>query len=68
MRLVVDAQLDPYEPPHERKRGLEKVARKIEYIQTRRRLAAQSHRKRRLRRLRELGIRISRLRRCFNVF
>ncbi len=65
VKLVVEAQLDPAMSASKRERMLMKTARKIEYIQTRRRTASRSHRKRRLRQLRELGIPISHLRRCF---
>jgi hypothetical protein len=54
--------------PRERARRLTKVLEKIEHWQVRNQRAARCHRKRRLRRLHELGIRLSKLRKCFNVF
>lgn len=66
--MVVEVQLDPDMSRREQARQLRKVAGKIEYIQDCRQRAARSHRKNRLRKLRRLGIRISNLRRCFDVF
>jgi hypothetical protein len=54
--------------PRERTRRLRKVLAKIEHWQLSNRKAARCHRNRRLRRLHELGIYVSRLRNCFNVF
>ena len=61
-------QLDPEMGPRERTRRLHKVLAKIEHWQVSNRRAARCHRKRRLRRLHKLGIYVSRLRKCFDVF
>ena len=68
VRMVVEAQLDPEMPAREQMRQLRKVAVKIEYMQDNRKRAARSHRKKRMRKLRKMGIRISQLRKCFDVF
>jgi hypothetical protein len=52
----------------ERTRRLEKALAQIEYWQESNRRAALGHRKRRRRELRRLGIKLSQLRKCFNVF
>jgi hypothetical protein len=54
--------------PRERKRRLESIAAKIEYWQRQADKAIRSHHKRRCRQLRERGIFISKLTKCFNVF
>ena len=61
-------QLDPEMGPRERTRRLRKVLAKIEHWQRSNHRAARCHRKRRLRRLHALGIRLSQLTKCFNVF
>lgn len=68
MRAVVEAQLDPQMSARERTRRLEKALAQIEYWQASNRRAALGHRKRRRRELRRLGIKLSQLRKCFNVF
>ena len=62
------AQLDPEMSARERTRRLDKALAQIEYWQESNRRAALGHRKRRRRGLRRLGIRLSQLRKCFNVF
>jgi hypothetical protein len=47
---------------------LAKALRKIEYWHASNEAAARCHRKRRLRQLHELGIKLTNLRKCFNVF
>ena len=68
MRAVVEVQLDPQMSARERTRRLEKELAKIEYWQESNRRAARSHWKGRCRELRRLGIKLSKLRKCFNVF
>ena len=68
MREAVEVQLDPDLGPRERTRRLEKVLRRIEHWQDSNARAARSHRKQRLRELHEVGIRVSKLRKCFHVF
>ncbi len=64
MRRAVEAQLDPDRPPEERTRNLEKVAGKIEYWQDGRARAERSHTKTTTRKLKALGLDLSRLRKC----
>ena len=64
MRCAVDAQVDPTDTPETRRRRLERAAGKIDYWQTKRERSARSHRKRRLKEFRRLGIRLSEARRC----
>jgi len=68
VRAVVEVQLDPQMSARERTRRLEKELAKIEYWQESNRRAARSHWKGRCRELRRLGIKLSKLRKCFNVF
>jgi hypothetical protein len=68
VRAVVEAQLDPQMSARERTRRVEKALAKIEYWQESNQRAARSHWKERCRELRRLGIKLSRLRKCFNVF
>jgi hypothetical protein len=68
VRAVVEAQLDPQMSARERTRRLEKALAKIEYWQESNERAARSHWKGRCRELRRLGIKLSKLRKCFNVF
>ena len=68
VRMVVEVQLDGNMSRREVRRQLGEVARIIEYHQRQRERAARSHRKRRLRLLRSLGIFITKLRKCFDVF
>ncbi len=68
MRAVVEAQLDPQMNTRERTRRLEKAIAQIEYWQESNRRAALGHRKRRRRELRLRGIKVSRLRKCIDVF
>ena len=68
MRSVVEAQLDPQMSARECTRRLKKALAKIEFWQESNQRAARSHWKGRCRELRRLGIKLSRLRKCFNVF
>jgi len=68
VRSVVEVQLDPEMSPRERMRLLRKALAEVEYWQESNRRADLSHGKRRRRELRRLGIKLSRLRECFNVF
>ena len=68
MRSVVEAQLDPAMSPRERTRRLMKALDEIEYWHESNERAALSHWKARCRELRRLGIKLSRLKKCFNVF
>jgi len=68
VRLAVEVQLDEAITERERTRRLEKAWHIIQYRQERNELAERSHRRRRLRQLRDRGILISRLRKCFHVF
>jgi len=52
----------------ERARRLKKAIEKIEYWHVSNQRAAHGHRKRRLRQLHQLGIQLSTLRKCINVF
>ena len=61
-------QLDPRMPKQERLRQLEKVAWKIEYDQRATAKAVRSHTKTRYRKLRAMGIYVSRIRKCYHVF
>jgi len=68
VREAIEVQLDPAMGPRERARRLAKVLRRIEHWQASNARAARSHRKQRLRQLHERGIRLSKLRKCYNVF
>lgn len=68
MRSVVELQLDRHMGPREQTRRLEKELAKIEYWHESNQRAARSHWKGRCRELRRLGIKLSQLRKCFNVF
>ena len=68
VRATVEVQLDPHMPRKERLRRLCEVATKIEYWQRQAEKAARCHIKRRQRKLRSMGIRISKARKCYNVF
>jgi hypothetical protein len=68
VRTVVEAQLDPQMSARERTRRLEKALAKIEFWQDSNQRAARSHWKGRCRELRRLGIKLSKLRKCFDVF
>ena len=61
-------QLDPHMPKQERLRRLEKVAQKIEYDQRAAEKAVRSHTKTRYRKLRAMGIYVSKIRKCYHVF
>lgn len=61
-------QLDPHMPKRERLRRLEKVARKIEYGQRAAEKAVRSHTKTRYRKLRAMGIYVSKIPKCYHVF
>jgi len=61
-------QLDPHMPKRERLRRLEKVAQKIEYDQHAAEKAVRSHTKTRYRKLRAMGIYVSKTRKCYHVF
>lgn len=68
MRAIVEVQLDPKMGARERTRLLKKALAAIEYWQESNQRADRGHRKRRRRELRRSGIRLSQLRKCFNVF
>ena len=68
MRSVVEAQLDPQMSARERTRRLVKALGEIEYWHESNERAARSHWKGRCRELRRMGIRLSQLKKCFNVF
>ena len=68
MRSVVEVQLDPQMSARERTRRLEKALAKVEFWHESNQRAARSHWKGRCRELRRLGIKLSTLRKCFNVF
>jgi hypothetical protein len=68
VRSAVEVQLDPHVSSREQTRCLEKALAKIEYWQESNQRAARSHWKGRCRELRRLGIKLSQLRKCFNVF
>ncbi len=68
MRAVVEVQLDPEMNARERTRRLRKVLAAVEYWQESNQRAERSHCKRRRRELRLRGIKLSQLRKCFNVF
>ena len=61
-----EVQLDPEMGPRERTRRLRKVLRRIAYWQASNHPVACSHRKKRLQRLRRLGIVLPELRKCFD--
>lgn len=67
MRAVIEIQLDPEMGARERTRRLAKALRKIEYWHASNEAAARCHRKHRLRQLHRLGIKLTNLRKCFNV-
>jgi hypothetical protein len=64
---VLSAQLDPSISPAERSRRLVTIAEKIEYWQHAAAKAARCHRRARLKRLRAMGIRVSRLKKCYTI-
>ena len=64
----MEVQLDSEMGAHERTRLLEKTLAGIEYWQESNQRADRGHCKRRLRELRRLGIKLSQLRKCFDVF
>ena len=68
MRTVDEVQLDPQMSARERTRRLEKALAQIEFWHESNQRAARSHWKRWCRELRQLGIKLSKLRKCFNVF
>ena len=68
MRSVVEVQLDPQMSARERTRRLKKAIAKIEFWHESNERAARSHWKGRRRKLRRLGIHLSKLRKCFNLF
>ena len=68
MRTVVEVQLDPQMSARERTRRLEKALAQIEFWHESNPRAARSHWKGRCRELRRLGIKLSKLRKCFDVF
>ena len=68
MRSVVEAQLDPQMSARERTRCLKKALAKVEFWQESNQRAARSHWKGRCRELRRLGIKLSKLSKCFDVF
>jgi hypothetical protein len=68
VRAIVEVQLDPQMSARERTRRLQKELAKIEYWHESNERAARSHWKRRCRELKRLGIKLPKLRKCFNVF
>jgi len=68
VRQIVGVLLDPELTPAGRWRKLQALLRRITYQQQQAEKARRSHRKARCRKLRELGIWISKLRKCFNLF
>ena len=68
VRRVVEAQLDPTICRCERNRRLEKLVRILVYTHQSRCRASRSHARRRSREYESLGIDISRLRKCFQLF
>jgi len=68
VRAIVEFQLDPEMGARERTRLLKKAIAAIEYWQESNQRADRGHCKRRRRELKRLGIRLSKLRKCFNVF
>ena len=68
MRSVVEAQLDPQMSARERTRRLKKALAQVEFWQESNQRAARSHWKGRCRELRRLGIKLSKLTKCFDVF
>jgi hypothetical protein len=65
---VIEVQLEPDISPREQLRRLTKVRAKIEYWQHTAEKAARSHKKKRYQKLRSLGIKVSRLPKCYAVF
>jgi hypothetical protein len=68
VRLVVEAQLDPGLSKRERVRRLTRLVYQIEYWQRKAEKAARAHAKEGRRRLRKLGIRLSKIQKCFSSF
>jgi len=68
VREIVEAQLEPGMSARERTRRLQKALARIEYWQESNQRAEHGHCKRRRHELRLRGIRLSQLRKCFNVF
>ena len=68
VRAATDAKLGVGMAPSERGRKLRLVAGKIEYWQHTAAKAERAHRKRSLRELRRIGVCISKLKKCHNVF
>lgn len=62
--MAIECQLDPTLSRRERNKRIEKVRKKILYWQRRNQEAKRSHRKRRLRQLREAGIDLRKTKRC----
>ena len=67
MRVIAEAQLDSADTPRQRRRRVAKALRKVRYWQACRKKAQRSHRKRALRRLRQRGFLISKIRKCTMV-
>jgi hypothetical protein len=65
--VITEAQLDRSDTRQQRQRRVAKALRKVRYWQAGRKKAERSHRKRALRRLRQRGILISRIRKCTMV-
>jgi hypothetical protein len=61
-------QLDPRMPRSELLRRLRLAADKIEYWQRENQKASRAHIKRRYRKLRTMGIFVSKIRKCYNAF
>jgi hypothetical protein len=66
VRAAVELQLDPHVSRRERLRRLDELARKIDYWQRHAEQAVRVHTKRRYRRLRALGIYVSKLPKCYH--
>ena len=68
MRIATEAQLDFSATAGQRSARLERVASKIEYWQQSNAKSVRAHHRRRCKELRKLGIYISKLKKCYDVF
>jgi hypothetical protein len=66
--MATDAQLDPTRSPAAHRKHLKRIAKTIDYWQYRAERATHAHRKRRLRQLREQGVVVSKIPKCYDVF
>ncbi len=64
MKQAVEAQLEPGVPPPERRQRLEKLIRKFEYQNRRRRVASRCHDRTTRRKLQDAGIDLRHAIRC----